>query len=56
MDVSLMMPMKELEEENRRLKKLYIEPQIKADIVAGYARAQLPGSPRAEDRTDGTTH
>ena len=26
--------MKELEEENRRLKKLYIEAQIKADIVA----------------------
>ena len=26
--------MKELEEENRRLKKLYIEARIKADIVA----------------------
>ena len=34
MDVSLMTRMKELEEENRRLKKLYIEAQIKADIVA----------------------
>jgi putative transposase len=34
MDVSLMARMKELEEENRRLKKLYIEAQIKADIVA----------------------
>ena len=31
MDVSLMTRMKELEEENRRLKKLYIEAQIKAD-------------------------
>ncbi len=34
MDVSLMTRMKELEEENRRLKKLYIEAQIKVDIVA----------------------
>jgi putative transposase len=34
MDVSLMTRMKELEEANRRLKKLYIEAQIKADIVA----------------------
>jgi putative transposase len=35
MDASLIARMKELEEENRRLKKLYIEAQIKADIVAG---------------------
>ena len=34
MDASLMGRMKELEEENRRLKKLYVESQIKADIVA----------------------
>jgi len=34
MDVSLMARMRELEEENRRLKKLYIEAQIKADVVA----------------------
>jgi len=34
MDVSLMARMRELEEENRRLKKLYVEAQIKADIVA----------------------
>lgn len=34
MDVSLMARMKELEEENRRLKKLYVEAQLKADIVA----------------------
>ena len=34
MDTSMMARMKELEEENRRLKKLYIEAQIKADIVA----------------------
>jgi len=34
MDASLMGRMKELEDENRRLKKLYVEAQIKADIVA----------------------
>jgi putative transposase len=34
MDVSLLTRMKEFEEENRRLKRLYIEAQIKADIVA----------------------
>jgi putative transposase len=34
MDASLMCRMKELEEENRRLKKLYIEAQIKADIIS----------------------
>jgi putative transposase len=34
MDTSLMARMKELEEENRRLKKMYIEEKIKADIVA----------------------
>ena len=33
-DASLLTRMKELEEENRRLKKLYVEAQIKADIVA----------------------
>jgi putative transposase len=34
MDVSLMTRMKGLEEENRRLKTLYIDAPIKADIVA----------------------
>lgn len=34
MDASLMARMKELEEENRRLKKMYIERRIKAEIVA----------------------
>ena len=33
MDTSLMARMKELEEENRRLKKLYAEAQLAADIV-----------------------
>ena len=34
MDASLMVRMKELEEENCRLKKMYIEEKIKAEIVA----------------------
>lgn len=34
MDASLMARMKEPEEENRRLKKMYVEEKIKADIVA----------------------
>lgn len=32
-DASLMARMKELEEENRRLKKMYAEERIKAEIV-----------------------
>ena len=34
MDVSLMSRMKELEEENRRLKKMYLEEKIKTEIVS----------------------
>ena len=34
MDVSLMTRMKELEEENRRLKKMYAEERLKAEIVS----------------------
>ena len=33
MDVSLMAKMKELEDENRRLKKLYVDAQMRALIV-----------------------
>lgn len=33
MDASLMARMKELEDENRRLKKLYAEERLKAEIV-----------------------
>ena len=33
MDASLMKRMKELEEENRRLKKMYAEERLKAEIV-----------------------
>ena len=34
MDASLMARMKELEEENRRLKKMYVDERLKAEIVA----------------------
>jgi len=33
MDASLMSRMKELEDENRRLKKLYVEAQLSADLL-----------------------
>ncbi len=33
MDVSMMSRLKELEEENRRLKKMYAEERLKADIL-----------------------
>ena len=34
MDVSMMSRMKELEDENRRLKRMYLEKNLKAEIVA----------------------
>jgi len=34
MDASLMARTKELEEENRRLKKMYVEERLKAEVVA----------------------
>ena len=34
MDTSMMARMKELEEENRRLRKMYIEEKLKAEVVA----------------------
>jgi putative transposase len=33
MDVSMMTRMKELEDDNKRLKKMYIEAQMQADII-----------------------
>ena len=36
MDTSMMARMKELEEENRRLKKMYIEEKLKAEIATEY--------------------
>jgi putative transposase len=34
MDVSMMYRMNELEEENRRLNKMYLEEKLKAEIVS----------------------
>jgi putative transposase len=34
MDASLMVRMKELEDENRRLKKMYADERLKAEIIA----------------------
>jgi putative transposase len=34
MDTSMMSRMRELEEENRRLKKMYLEEKLKAEIVS----------------------
>lgn len=34
MDISMMAKMKELEDENRRLRKLYMDEKLKAEIVA----------------------
>jgi len=34
MDASLMMHMKELEDENRRLKKMYAEERLKAELIS----------------------
>jgi hypothetical protein len=34
MDASMISRMKELEEENRRLKKMYLEDKLKAEIVS----------------------
>ena len=36
MDPSMMARLKELEEENRRLKKMYIEEKLKAEIATEY--------------------
>lgn len=36
MDTSLMARMKELEEENRRLRKMYVEEKLKAEIATEY--------------------
>ncbi len=36
MDTSMMARMKELEEENRRLKKMYIKEKLKAEIATEY--------------------
>ena len=44
MDVSMMSRMKELEEENRRLKKMYLEEKLKAEIVSEALQISLMGN------------
>jgi putative transposase len=52
MDVSMMKRMKELEDENRRLKKMYAEERLKAEIVT----VAMAKSGEAISKTrDGTT-
>ena len=41
MDVSLMARLKELEDENRRLKKMYAEERLKAEIVQEALQARV---------------
>jgi putative transposase len=36
MDTSMISRMKELEDENRRLKKMYLEERLKAEIATEY--------------------
>jgi len=45
MDVSIMSRMKELEEENRRLKKMYLEEKLKAEIVSEVLEKKWWGHP-----------
>src|SRR5690554_2234624 len=45
MDASMMARLKELEEENRRLKKMHAEERLKADILkCKYPIAQIPNA------------
>ena len=48
MDTSMMARMKELEEENRRLKKMYAEERMKAEIVAEALAKKWRGHPGDE--------
>lgn len=56
MDVSMMARVKALEDENRRLKKMYLEEKLKAEIVAealeksGEAISQARDGPKSSDR------
>ena len=42
MDVSMMSRLKELEDENRRLKKMYLEEKLKAEIVSEALEKKWP--------------
>jgi putative transposase len=47
MDVSMLSRMKELEEENRRGKKMYLEKKLKAEIVSEALEKKWRGHPDA---------
>ena len=49
MDVSLMAKMKELEDENRRLKKMYVDAQMRAPIVEEALAKNSPAISAARD-------
>jgi putative transposase len=48
MDASLMKRMKELEDENRRLKKMYAEKKLKDEIATEIIEKKLYGQPFGE--------
>ncbi len=48
MDASMMARMKELEDENRRLKKMYAEERLKADRTGGAGKKVVRPSTRRE--------
>lgn len=49
MDASMMARLKELEEENRRLKKMYAEERLKAEIVAEALQKNVWSVPYLQD-------
>lgn len=51
MDASMMARLKELEEENRRLKKMYAEERLKAEIVAEALAKNVWSVPYLQDST-----
>lgn len=49
MDTSMMVRMKELEDESRRLKKMYLKEQLKAEIANEYLAKNNPADSPARD-------
>ena len=56
MDASLMARLKELEDENRRLKKMYAEERLKAEIITEAMAKVVTPSARREMATKAVTH
>ena len=59
MDVSMMSRMKELEEENQRLKKMYLEEKLKAEIVSealGKSGEAIPTQGDGHQSSQGARH